>query len=218
MSSTAPACLARFFDPEGMLMLGRVEGDALQPLRGDLFAALRPVGEPLPLSEVTLLSPVRPATIVVVLPDGSMHLKPSTAVIGPGAPVRLPDGVTALQAHPCRAVVIGRTLADGASAAPEHVLGETAMCDVVAPEHSALLAGGGYDSFCPLGPWVRVGASDALLDAVARVAAVLTLYPGDVVAVRTGGASVVSAGERIRTDIPGIGVLENPVVGGASDE
>lgn len=199
-------------------MLGRVEGTSLQPVRGDLFAALRPVGAPLPLSSVTLLPPVRPASIVVVHSNGVLRLKPSTAVIGPGAPVLMPDGVRTVEAHACRAAVIGRTLPVGISGSLGHVLGETAMCDVVAPERAALLDGGGYDSFCPLGPWIRSGADDELLAAVAKASAVLTLYPGDVVAVRTGAMVVVSAGDQIRTEITGIGVLKNPVMDGARNE
>ena len=199
-------------------MLGRVEGTSLQPVRGDLFAALRPVGDLLPLSAVTLLPPVRPASIVVVHPNGMLRLKPSTAVIGPGEPVRIPDGVRSVEAHSCRAAVIGRTLVAGSSGSLGHVLGETAMCDVVAPDRAAFLDGGGYDSFCPLGPWIRIGADDVLLAAVFRAAAVLTLYPGDVVAVRTGVVSVVSVGDQIRTEITGVGVLNNPVMNGVSDE
>lgn len=218
MISTVPACLARFFDPEGALMLGRVEGTSLQPVRGDLFAAHRPVGALLPLAAVTLLSPVRPSSIVVVHPCGGLRLKPATAVIGPGAPVRMPEGVRSVEAHSCRAAVIGRTLPMGTACRLEHVLGETAMCDVVAPERAVLLDGGGYDSFCPLGPWIRCGADDALRAAVTQASAILTLYPGDVVAVRTGTVSVVSAGDQIRTEITGVGVLNNPVMNGASDE
>ncbi|MFT5683396.1 MAG: 2-keto-4-pentenoate hydratase/2-oxohepta-3-ene-1,7-dioic acid hydratase in catechol pathway [Myxococcota bacterium] len=209
--STAPARLARFLDPDGRLTLGRVQGDVLQPVRGDLFAVLRPFGTPLSLSQVTLLAPVRPATIVVVHPDGRLCLKPATAVIGPGEPVRLLGGLASIEAHACTAAVIGRTLVPETSEVAAHVLGETILCDVVAPDQAMLLGGGGYDTFCPLGPWIRRGISAALLSAVARVAGILTLYPGDVVAVRTGEVTIAGAGECIKIAHEGLGILENPV-------
>ena len=87
------------------------------------------------------------------------------------------------------------------------------MCDVVSPAHSEWLDGAGFDTFCPLGPWIVEDVSEALLAAVARVSAVLTLLPGDVVALRTGAQQSLSAGEHSRVEIPGVGVLENPVGG-----
>ncbi len=214
---SAPARLARFFDPEGRLRLGRVEGGVLQPMRGDLFGALSPIGEPVPVSAVRLLSPVLPSKIIIVHTDGMLSLKPSTAVIGPGQPVVLPDGVDGVRAHACIAAVISRTLT-GPSGAAGHLLGETALADVVAPDRERLLGGGGYDTFCPLGPWIQTGVRATVVEAVARVAAVLTLYPGDVVALRDGTVMDAAAGDRLRIATAGLEVLENPVVDGACDD
>ena len=200
MSGAAPSRLARFLDPDGRLRLGRVEADTVQPLVGDLLGETRPVGAPVALSAATLLAPVRPSKIIVVHQDGRLTLKPPSAVIDPGAAIRLPPGVQAAEGWPCLAAVL---------AGARGVLGATLLCDVVAPDRTALLGGGGHDTFCPIGPWIWPSAR--LADAVARVAAVLTLFPGDVVAVRTGAAQRLQAGVVSRVAMEGA-VLENPVV------
>ena len=102
-----------------------------------------------------------------------------------------------------------------------HSLGFTALSDVVAPSAVALFGGGGFDTFCPLGPWIQTALleSPELEAAVARAGEVLTLYPGDVVALPIGAGVSVTAGDRIRTELKGLGVLESLVSeSGVSDD
>ena len=209
--SGAPRRLARVLDPDGRLRLARLDGDRIQPLRGDLYGELCEHGAPFPSHLAVMLPPVRPATIVVVTASGRLRLKPPSSVIGPGDTIRLPRDVSTVQAHPCMAAVIQRALSGPTAAPHAHILGHTALCDVISPAHSALLDGAGFDTFCPLGPWLVEGVSDALVAAVARVGSVLSLMPGDVVALHTGAPQRLSAGEHCRVEIAGLGVLENPV-------
>src|SRR3954468_660377 len=93
------------------------------------------------------------------------------------------------------------------------------------------------DPFKPMGPWIvtdldpaalsvavrlngREGASYRVADAIfsvqtfiSRMSQYLTLYPGDVVWMGTDGAPEnMKHGDMVEVDIPGIGVLSNPVV------
>ncbi len=94
----------------------------------------------------------------------------------------------------------------------------------------------GFDTFCPLGPAIatdvdpfdlrmRTYVDDDLkqetstadmafdvLQLVAYISDVMTLVPGDVVLTGTpAGVGPLAPGQRVRVEIDGIGVLENPV-------
>jgi 2-keto-4-pentenoate hydratase/2-oxohepta-3-ene-1,7-dioic acid hydratase in catechol pathway len=95
----------------------------------------------------------------------------------------------------------------------------------------------GFDTFCPLGPWiVRELSAGARLQTflndaeepvqsagidemvfspaflVSYISQIMTLLPGDVVLTGTPeGVGPLSNGDRIRVEIEGIGSLENPV-------
>jgi 2-keto-4-pentenoate hydratase/2-oxohepta-3-ene-1,7-dioic acid hydratase in catechol pathway len=96
----------------------------------------------------------------------------------------------------------------------------------------------GFDSFCPLGPWIvrelSAGAriqtfvnddpeprQSALIHemvfspqaVVSYISHIMTLMPGDVVFTGTPeGVGPVKVGDKIRVEIEGIGSLENPVM------
>lgn len=185
----------------------------IQPVRGDLLGEHRAYGAPFPLSGAVFLPPVRPGVVVVVTASGRLQLKPPSSVIASGDTIRLPRDAADVWAYSCEAAVIHRTLSAPTDGPQAHILGRTALCDVVSSGHTELLDGAGFDTFCPLGPWIVEGASAALTAAVARASAVLTLLPGDVVALRTGARQRLSTGEYSRVEIPGLGVLKNPVEG-----
>ena len=94
----------------------------------------------------------------------------------------------------------------------------------------------GYDSFCPLGPWIetvldpsdlRITASvngDVRQDArtselihdvaalIAFMSGVMTLLPGDVILTGTpAGVGPIVDGDTVTVEIEGIGALTNPV-------
>src|SRR3989454_2104023 len=127
-----------------------VERDGeLKRAAGDLFAGLS-IGAPVRggLNTVTLLAPVTPSKIVCVglnykdhaaesgkpLPaEPLIFIKPRTAVIGPGDPIRLPPGVGRVDHEAELGVVIGRR----AHRVPrvsawDYILGLTCVNDVTA--------------------------------------------------------------------------------------
>ena len=65
-----------------------------------------------------------------------------------------------------------------------------------------------------LSPW---GSTKAFIfpveDVIARISAVMTLLPGDVIATGTpAGVGPLEAGDRVEVRIEGIGSLKNPVI------
>jgi 2-keto-4-pentenoate hydratase/2-oxohepta-3-ene-1,7-dioic acid hydratase in catechol pathway len=223
-------------------------------VEGSVFGAWTP-GAELP-APGRLLAPVEPSKIVAVglnyrdhaaernkpLPAEPMiFLKPSTTVIGPGAPIRLPPGVGRVDHEAELGVVMGRRASHVPRArALDHVLGFTCVNDVTARDlqdrgvqYSHVK---GFDTFAPLGPAVVVGLDPASLrveglvngavrqssttaqlifpvDALIEyITSIMTLLPGDVIATGTpAGIGPLLAGDRVTVRIEGIGELTNPV-------
>jgi 2-keto-4-pentenoate hydratase/2-oxohepta-3-ene-1,7-dioic acid hydratase in catechol pathway len=139
------------------------------------------------------------------------------------------------------AVVVGRRLRRATvSEAEASLLGVTAACDVTARDlqrrDPTFARGKSFDTFCPLGPAVLVGADLADLEVVTRVngeerqrghtsqmtwpiaelvawvSDVMTLEPGDVLLTGTpAGVGPLADGDRLEVEVSGVGVLENPV-------
>src|SRR5471030_2298584 len=145
---------------------------------GDPFTSLS-AGAPVRggLAGVTLLAPVRPSKIVCVglnykdhagevvkaLPaEPLLFIKPSTAVIGPGEPIRLPPGVGRVDHEAELGLVIGRR-AHRVSAANawDYILGLTCVNDVTARDlqqkESQYTRCKGFDTFAPIGPCIATG-------------------------------------------------------------
>jgi len=145
-------------------------------LEGDLFGRHEP-GDEVVMDGETLLAPVVPSKIVAIglnykdhaaeqgkpLPkEPMMFIKPSTAVIGPGAAIVLPEGVGRVDHEAEVGVVIGRRawrITEGA--AHDYVLGLTCLNDVTARELQAkdvqYTRAKGFDTFAPIGPCIATG-------------------------------------------------------------
>jgi 2-keto-4-pentenoate hydratase/2-oxohepta-3-ene-1,7-dioic acid hydratase in catechol pathway len=168
-------------------------------------------------------------------------MKPTTTLVGPGDPIVYPT-LSALVEHGASlAVVIKRRCRNvPAERVREYVLGYTCLNDVTARDLAAKglwLRAKAFDTFCPLGPCIatdidpdavaietfvngglRQSSSTKELivpvdEVVARVAQVMTLLPGDVVATGTpAGTGPLEPGDRVEVRIEGIGSLKNTVV------
>ncbi|MGV1009378.1 MAG: fumarylacetoacetate hydrolase family protein [Dermatophilaceae bacterium] len=247
-------------DPAYGLVEGEGGDGVLHPLRGDpLYSGVVPTGAaPVALADVRLLAPVIPRSKVIgigrhdaaragesgraVPAEPMMFLVPNTAVVGPGDPVVIPAGSRRVDYEGQLAVVIA-TITKGVTAADALacVWGYTCANDVTEPDwqrHDGQWARAkGFDTSCPLGPWVVTGldtsdlrivtrldgdvvqeASTAELefgvaDLVAYASAAFTLLPGDVILTGTPvGVGPVRPGQRVSVTIEGIGTLENPFV------
>jgi 2-keto-4-pentenoate hydratase/2-oxohepta-3-ene-1,7-dioic acid hydratase in catechol pathway len=241
---------------------GLIEGgpgeETLAVLTGDpLYPPVQGTGERIPLADVRLLAPVIPRSKVIGIgrnyadhaaelgndppPEPMIFLKPNTSVIGPDDPVLRPRVSSEVHYEGELAVVIGRLCRDvPADRVDAVVLGYTCGNDVTARDlqrrDGQWSRAKGFDSFCPLGPWIVTdldvsdlrlttrldGAtvqdartSDLLFDVpnlVAHVSAAFTLLPGDVILTGTpAGVGPMVAGQRVEVEIEGIGVLANPV-------
>lgn len=205
---------------------GTVEPEGIRLYHGSPFFQWERSETVLPITEVKLLSPVIPTKIIAVgrnysdhaaelgseVPDTpAIFLKPPTTVIGPMAPIRIPQGVGEVHHEAELAVVMGKVTRNiEAEDAPEHILGYTAANDVTARalQRSDVqwTRAKGFDSFCPLGPAIdtefdptesnsitctvngelRQEGSVAdvvfgVFEIVAFVSSVMTLLPGDVI-------------------------------------
>jgi 2-keto-4-pentenoate hydratase/2-oxohepta-3-ene-1,7-dioic acid hydratase in catechol pathway len=158
-----------------------VERDGeLRRATGDLvggFSAGAPVRGG--LSAATLLPPVTPSKIVCVglnykdhaaeqgkpLPaEPLIFIKPSTAVIGPGDPIKLPPGVGRVDYEAELGLVIGRRAHRVAKAqAWDYIAGLICVNDVTARDlqkkESSYTRCKGFDTFAPIGPCVAIGGN-----------------------------------------------------------
>ncbi|MDI1289573.1 MAG: fumarylacetoacetate hydrolase family protein [bacterium] len=239
------------------LYFGVIENDAVALLSGHPFGDFAPEGRVLRLDDVRLVAPVLPSKIIAVGKNYAAHaremgsevpaaplifLKPSTSVIGPGEPISLPWQSEHVEHEAELAVVIGRLCRDvPEERVPEVVFGYTCANDVTARDLQASdgqwTRAKGFDSFCPLGPWIETdlelddlavectvngqvkqsGTTAEMVRDVAElvswISSVMTLLPGDVILTGTpAGVGPLVAGDEVSVSIAGIGTLTNPVV------
>lgn len=227
-------------------------------LEGDVFGA-PVVGARLAGPETAVLAPVAPSKIVAVglnyrdhaaemnkpLPDEPLiFLKPSTAVVGPGASIVLPPGAGRVDYEAELGVVIGRTARRvPADRAHEYVLGFTCVNDVtdrgLQRRDVQYTRAKGFDTFAPVGPCIAAADLDRPTGIESRVngerrqhsstrelifplrrliefvTAVMTLLPGDVLSTGTPpGVGPLAPGDRVVVAVEGVGELANDVVQG----
>ncbi len=236
-------------------------GEVIAELAGHPFGGrdgLKLTGTTYLLDEVRLLAPVLPSKVIGFAPrppgpagppddglDGSsvMYLKPSTAVCGPSDAIRYPALTHRLEAGGELAVVIGRLCRQ---ITPEQaaavIFGYACALDVTAADlrerDGQWSRAKGFDTFCPLGPWIETGAGDVGLELVmsvngqvcqrakvpppgrdvavlvAAASNVMTLLPGDVLltGVPAGdGGALLQRGDEVSVSIDAIGTLTNKV-------
>ncbi|MET0467595.1 MAG: fumarylacetoacetate hydrolase family protein [Aeromicrobium sp.] len=228
-------------------------------LNGDpLYAGLNLSGQKIPLADVRLLAPVIPRSKVIgvgknyakhaaemggeVPAEPLIFLKPNTSVIGPGEPIFYPEQSNNISFEAELAVVIGRICRDvPVEDAAKVIFGYTVANDVTARDLQAKdgqwARAKGYDTFCPLGPWIEtdfdpsdVGVSSRLngdikqdgrtsdmvfkvADIIAYVSSFMTLLPGDVILTGTpDGVGPMQVGDQVSVSVEGIGTLTNTVV------
>jgi len=174
-----------------------------------------------------------------------LFLKPPSSVIGPGTHIVLPPQSEQVEHEAELAIVIGRRCRGVTpQEAWDCVLGVTCGNDVTARDlqrrDGQWTRAKGFDTFCPLGPWIVTGLSEtdvADLEVTCRVngelrqrgrtgemvfspsqliayaAHIMTLEPGDVIMTGTpAGVGPLLAGDVVEIEIESIGLLRNPVI------
>ena len=235
---------------------GWVSEDRVGLIAGSPFSDFRRESADRPLSAVHLLPPIVPGKIICVGRNYAAHAaehevevpvlpllfsKPPSAVIGPGEPILLPPQSQQIAHEAELAVVIGqRARWVSPEEAPGYILGYTAANDVTARDlqqpDGQWTRAKGFDTFCPLGPWIdtHLDPSDLLVTChvngqlrqmastrdmifpvpqlLAFVSSIMTLEPGDVLLTGTpSGVGPLTAGDEVRVEIEGLGALTNPV-------
>jgi 2-keto-4-pentenoate hydratase/2-oxohepta-3-ene-1,7-dioic acid hydratase in catechol pathway len=240
--------------PAAELNIAEIAGHPFGPSAGEA----KLTGALYPLADVRLLAPVLPSKVVAIGRNYLEHtremgtqppaeplifLKPSTAVVGPGDAIVRPVHLSERVDHEGElAIVFGRLCRDvPAARVPEVIFGYTCANDVTARDlqekDGQWTRAKGFDTFCPLGPWIETGLDPAdvrltttvngqvtqdsrtsllihdITTLVTYVTAVMTMLPGDVLLTGTPeGIGPLVAGDNVSVDIEGIGALTNRVV------
>lgn len=214
-------------------------------------------GDALALDELKLLAPVAPSKIICVgrnyaehaaelgnevPPEPLIFLKPPSSLIGPNEAVIYPAISSRVDHEGELGVVIGKR---GRNLSEEEALsvifGYTLANDVTARDlqrsDGQWTRGKGFDTFCPVGPWVETtfepsnrrvrclvndearqdGNTALMIYSLARVLAhvsrFMTLEPGDLLLTGTpAGVGAVQPGDVMTVEIEGLGTLSNPVI------
>ncbi|MCT1355631.1 fumarylacetoacetate hydrolase family protein [Gordonia hongkongensis] len=252
--------LGRIASPDGVAFVS-VEGDGDDAVVKEI--AEHPFGTPTftgrswKLADVRVLAPILASKVICIGKNYAAHaaemggeapadpvifLKPNTSIIGPEVPIVRPPSSQRVDYEGELAAVIGRPCKDvKAAQAKGVILGYTVANDVTARDHQQAdgqwTRGKGYDTFCPLGPWIDTSLDPSDVELVTEldgevkqrtrtslmlhdvgeivewISRVMTLLPGDVILTGTPeGVGPMVAGQRISVTVDGIGTLSNPVV------
>jgi len=213
-----------------------------------------------PVAQVKLLAPVVPSKIVCVGRNYSDHarelgneapkepllfFKPPSAILDPGEPILRPAVSQRVDFEGELGVIVGRQARDIANdedVAP-YIRGYVCVNDVTARDlqktDGQWTRAKGFDTFCPVGPWVldagsldpssgvqlttrvngevKQGGSTAEMifsvpTLLRYISGIFTLEPGDLIATGTpAGVGPIVSGDVVEVEIAGLGVLRNPV-------
>jgi len=250
--------IIRFSRGKEPIRYGWILGDQVGLLSSPPFGAFRRLNADFPSELVKLHAPVVPSKIIAVGRNYPEHaaehdadipemplifLKPPSAIIAHKQDIILPPQSQQVEHEAELAVVISRrgrwiSLED----AKDYILGYTIANDVTARDlqqrDTQWTRAKGFDTFCPVGPWIETEAdpTDLLITCrvngeikqmsstremvfsipqlIVYISSVMTLEPGDLVLTGTpAGVSPLKPGDEIEIEIEGIGKLINKVSG-----
>jgi 2-keto-4-pentenoate hydratase/2-oxohepta-3-ene-1,7-dioic acid hydratase in catechol pathway len=247
----------RFAVTEGVEW-GLFEDGKINKIDGNPAGGYESTGEYYELSQVKLLAPVEPTKIVCVGLNYREHvkesqsasevpkepvlfLKPPSSVIGPGAKIIYPEMADRVDYEAELGIVIGRMCTNVAEVeAEDYIFGFTCTNDVTARDlqkkDKQWTRAKGFDTFCPVGPWVisNLKYDDLLIESylngelrqsaqtsdmiftvpflISFISKIMTLHPGDLIMTGTpSGIGPMKPGDRVEVRIEGIGSLANDV-------
>lgn len=256
--------IVRFTPPTGSSLgtdphFGVMEdGSTIRAIASDpLYAGVFKEEETFNINEVRLLAPVIPRSKVVcvgknyadhaaemggeVPSEPIIFIKPNTSVIGPDDVIQWPSSSERIDHEAELAVVISKICKEvPREKADDVIFGYTVANDVTARDlqkkDGQWSRAKGFDSFCPLGPWIdtefkpgsqlvtatvngEIKQSAPLSDMVFNVSfiiefitRVMTLLPGDVILTGTpSGIGPMIAGGEVVVEVEGLGALRNRV-------
>jgi 2-keto-4-pentenoate hydratase/2-oxohepta-3-ene-1,7-dioic acid hydratase in catechol pathway len=172
-----------------------------------------------------------------------LFFKPPTALIGSGDTIFLPSVSTRVEFEAEIGIVIGKRVRNVDQTAAERAIGgfvcvNDVTCRDLQKTDGQWGRAKGFDTFCPVGPKVVSGLDWRALELICRVngvqrqrarsadmhfsipelisflSGVMTLEPGDLIATGTpAGTAPLQPGDVVEVEIPGVGILSNPVRG-----
>jgi len=228
------------------------------PVKGDIFSDYEIVERPFAIETIMYLPPCQPQKIICVglnyadhadestlakIPEEPLiFFKPLSSLIGHQDNIVKPGWVDRVDYEGEIAAIIGKKMRYvSVEEADASVFGYTCVNDVTArniqKKDNQWTRGKGFDTFCPIGPWIVKGLDASALDIQTRlngqvvqksntslmmkspgevisfVSKVMTLYPGDIISTGTPkGVGPVKAGDVIEIEIQNIGTLRNSVI------
>lgn len=249
--------IARFTSPKYFERYGWVHDEEIGLIEGEIFGEYRRLETEIPLEKVNILAPVVPSKIICVarnyieharernveVPETPMiFLKPPSSLNHNNQPITIPPQSMQVEHEAELAVVIGKAgrwiESDNAY---HHIFGYSIGNDVTARDlqrnETQWTRAKGFDTFCPLGPWIEtdLDITDLLITCrvngelrqmastkemifpvpqlVAYISNIMTLIPGDVILTGTpAGVGSLVQGDSVEISIEGIGTLTNRVI------
>jgi 2-keto-4-pentenoate hydratase/2-oxohepta-3-ene-1,7-dioic acid hydratase in catechol pathway len=246
--------LIRYSIKEEPAQYGWINQSFVGNILGSPFGEFQRSEANIPLDSVKLLAPIIPGKIICVGRNYAEHiketsaevpttpllfLKPSSAVIGPDQTIYLPPQSEQVDHEAELAIVIGkRGRWIQPSDAARHIFGYTVANDITARDlqrkDGQWTRSKGFDTFCPLGPWVEteINPADTLISCrvngvlrqmastrdmifhtdqlIAYISSIMTLDAGDVILTGTpAGISPLHPNDVVEVTIDGIGTLRN---------
>lgn len=261
--------IVRFTPPQGSKLgsdphFGVMEDEkTIRAIASDpLYAGIFKEDETFLLEDVRLLAPVIPRSKVVcvgknyadhaaemggeVPEEPIIFIKPNTSVIGPNDIIQWPSSSVRIDHEAELAVVISKICKEvPREKAKDVIFGYTVANDVTARDlqkkDGQWSRAKGFDTFCPIGPWIdtefvpgsqlvtatvdgelkqSAPLSDMVFDVpfiIEFVTKVMTLLPGDVILTGTpSGIGPMNAGGEVEVAVEGLGSLKNKVSNRAS--
>ncbi len=248
---------ARFMTKEKTTHLGWVNDDRIGLVEGDIFGEYRRLESSLLITGITVLPPVEPGKIICLgrnyvehareqgaeVPESPLiFLKAQSAILADRGQIQLPVQSEQVEHEAELVVVIGKKgrwipVED----AFDYIFGYTIGNDVTARDlqqkDGQWTRAKGFDTFCPIGPWIEteLDPSDTLITCrvnselrqmastremvftvpqiVAYISTVMTLMPGDLIFTGTpAGIGPLTNGDEVEIEIEGIGLLRNSVI------
>ena len=235
---------------------GWIDEGRVGPLSGSPVGENRRLDAVLNLDQVKLLAPILPTKIICVARNYAAHaqeqgtevpeyptlfMKPPSAIIGPDEPIILPPQSQKVEHEAELAIVIGKSgrwISE--EQANHYIFGYTISNDVTARDlqerDGQWTRAKGFDTFCPLGPWIEteMDVTDVLISCrvngdlrqmassremvfpishlIAYISSIMTLEPGDVILTGTpAGVGSLKIGDTVEITINGLGTLKNSV-------
>lgn len=233
------------------------DDDRVRATTGTLFDNLAPGDDVGGLSDLELLAPATPSKVICVGRNYREHaaefnnpvpeepllfMKPPSAIIGPGAEIHYPALSKRVDPEAELVLVIGREAHRvAADQAMKVIGGYTCGNDVTARDiqksDGQWTRGKGFDTFCPIGPWIETdldpsdlrvtctvddetrqdGRTSELIFPIPylieHISRFTRLLPGDLIMTGTPeGVAPMEIGSTVTVEVEGIGALTNRLV------